>query len=427
MSSIHEVLAQRGFINDCTDTDGFRDLTSKKSVSVYCGFDPTADSLHIGNMVAIMGLMHFQREGHRPIVLMGGATGMIGDPSGKSQERNLQTTEQVEHNLAAQRAQFARFIRFQGENAALQVNNNDWLAPITFIDFLRDVGKNFRLGEMLGKESVRGRLASEAGISFTEFSYMLLQAYDFKHLYETHDCEVQCGGADQWGNITAGMELIRKSLGKQAYGITFPLLTTATGQKLGKTEKGAVWLDAAKTSPYEFYQYWVRAADADVERFLKLFTLMPLEEITSVVAGHAAAAESRSGQKRLAFEVTTLVHGEEEARKARDASVALYETGLSNLSDERLRELFPDVPSVLVEFPAGDVEIPIADVVVQAKLAPSKKEARKLQAQGGLYLNNEPVPADRRTIGLSDLASESMLVLRAGKKRYCLVQFGARE
>jgi tyrosyl-tRNA synthetase len=420
MSTIVDILESRGFLNDCTDAQGLRERAAKETLSVYCGFDPTAESLHIGNMVAIMGLKHFQLAGHRPIVLMGGATGMIGDPSGKSAERNLQTDDQVRANLAAQRPQFGRFLRFDGPNAAKIVNNFDWFQSISFIDFLRDTGKSFRIGEMLGKESVRARLNSEAGISYTEFSYMLLQAHDFKHLFQAEGCRVQCGGADQWGNITAGMELIRKTLGEQAYGITFPLLTTATGQKLGKTEKGAVWLDAGRTSPYEFYQYWVRCEDADVERFLKMFTLLDLDRIAEIVAAHKQAPESRSGQKHLAWEVTRMVHGEAEAEKAKAASEALYGGGLQNLTDQDLRQLFPDVPSVTVVLPEEGA--PVADVLVEAGLAPSKKEARKLLQQGGLYLNNVQVEAERRVFTRADLASDTMMVLRAGKKRYCLVR-----
>lgn len=422
MPNIYDVLQQRGFVNDCTDAVAFHDLVEKKSVTVYCGFDPTADSLHAGNMVALMGLLHFQGAGHRPIVVTGGATGMIGDPSGKGAERNLQTPEQVERNVRGQRPIFEKFLRFDGENAALILNNHDWLGPISFIEFLRDVGKNFRLGDMLGRESVRARLQSEAGISFTEFSYVLLQAYDFQYLFEHHGCEVQCGGADQWGNITAGMELIRKALGKQAYGITFPLLTTATGQKFGKSESGAIWLDAAKTPVFDFYQYWVRADDRDVERFLKMFTLLPLEEIESIVREHERAPENRAAQKRLAFEVTKFVHGEAEAEKAREAAAALYEVKLENLTDAQLEKLFADAPSVEAALDGEAGGAPLLDVLVQGGLAPSKKEAKKLLQQGGLYLNDKPVDPEKRVLTRGDLASESLLLLRAGKKRYCLVR-----
>jgi len=421
MSSLLQTLEDRGFLHDCTDIEGLRKLTGERSVTVYCGFDPTADSLTIGNLVALMGLLHFQRCGHRPLVLMGGATGMIGDPGGKSAERNLQTIEQVQYHMACQRPQFEKFLRFEGENAAKIVNNYDWTAPVSFIDFLRDVGKMFRIGEMLGKESVRARINSEAGISYTEFSYQLLQAFDFKHLYEAEGCEVQCGGADQWGNITAGMDYIRKTISKQAYGLTFPLITTASGEKLGKTAKGAVWLSPAKTPIYDFYQYWVRAEDRDAERFLKLFTLLDIEEIAAIMAEHQQAPEKRTAQKRLAWEVTRFVHSEEEARKAREASEALYSgNALANASDDQMRELFADAPSIEVSLDGDGADL--LEVLVEAKLASSKKEARKLVQQAGLYLNNEVVPAEKRALTRDDLASESMMILRAGKKRYCLVR-----
>lgn len=422
MPDIYQTLADRGFLFDCTDAAEFRKLTNAQSVGVYNGFDPTADSLHIGHLLPILGLKHFQLAGHKPIALVGGATGMIGDPSGKSAERNLLTLDQVRHNVECLRSIFARFLDFDGPAAARVRNNYDWLGSFGFLDFLRDVGKHFRLGDMLGKDSVKSRLNSEAGISYTEFSYMLLQAYDFKHLLEHDDCPVQSGGQDQWGNITAGTELIRRTLGKPAFGITFPLLTTSSGAKFGKTEGGAVWLDADKTPVFDFYQFWVRTEDRDVERLLKLFTLLPLDEIADIAAQHAAAPEKRTGQKRLALEVTALVHGADEARKAQDAAAALYDTALTNLSDAKLRELFPEVPSVTMARADLEAGAPIADVLVKAGLAASKKEAGRLLEQGGLYLNNQPWPAERRTLTLDHLASESMLVLRAGKKRFCLVR-----
>ncbi|MBI5154088.1 tyrosine--tRNA ligase [Candidatus Poribacteria bacterium] len=424
MPDIYEILSSRGFIQDCTDAEGFRKLTSGKSVSVYCGVDPTAPSLTIGNMVPMMGLLHFQRCGHRPIIVMGGGTGMIGDPSGKSAERNLQTADQVSANLEGQKREYGKLLRLDGPNAAVFRNNADWLGAMSFLEFLRDVGKHFRLGEMLGKDSVRTRLNSEAGISYTEFSYMLLQAYDFKWLLEHDDCEVQCGGGDQWGNITAGMELIRKTLGRTAYGITFPLLMTASGEKLGKTADGAVWLDAQRTPVFDFYQYWVRVEDRDVERFLKMFTLLELGEVADIVAGHNAAPEKRTGQKRLAFEVTRMIHGEAEAAKAREASEALYGGSLAALTDEQLTRMFPDVPSYSV--PAADLEAGIAmdRLLVDSGLSPSRKEAQRLLGQGGVYLNDKVLDNPRYAVTTADLASETMLVLRAGKKRYCLVKVG---
>ncbi|MDX1972165.1 MAG: tyrosine--tRNA ligase [Candidatus Sumerlaeia bacterium] len=423
--SLLSVLEERGFLSDCTNRVAVEELLKSGEQSIYCGFDPTANSLTIGNMVCLMALRHIQESGHKPIILMGGATGMIGDPSGKSKERNLQTTEMVASNMAGQRGQFLKFLRFEGPHAAEIVNNNDWCGTITMIDFLRDVGKFFRIGEMLGKESVRNRIQSEVGISYTEFSYMLLQSYDFLHLYKTRKCRLQCGGSDQWGNIVAGTELIRKSLGEDAFGFTFPLITTANGEKLGKTAEGAVWLSEEKTTPYEFYQYWVRADDRDVDRYLKLFTLLPVEKIRAIVEEHQRAPESRSGQKALAEEVTTLVHGAEEARKAREAATALFSDSLSNLSDEKLLELFPDVPSVsasreVLESAEG---FPLLDLVMQAGFATSKGEARKLVASSGVYLNNQAIAAEKRSLVPSDLASPSMAILRAGKKRYCIVKF----
>ncbi|MCB2153280.1 tyrosine--tRNA ligase [bacterium] len=428
MADIYEILEQRGFIQDCTDVEAFRELTSKQSVSFYIGFDPTADSLHIGSMVPLMGMMHFQRQGHRPIAVIGGGTGMIGDPSGKSAERNLQTLDQIEENIAGQRKQFELFLDFSGKSGAKIVNNYDWLSELSFLDYLREVGKHFRIGEMLGKESVRARLNSDAGISYTEFSYMLLQAYDFRYLMEHENCCVQCGGGDQWGNITAGIELIRKTIGKPAFGLTFPLLTTATGQKFGKTEAGAVWLDKERTSSYDFFQYWVRADDRDVERYMKLFTLLDLEEIATVMIEHSSAPESRAAQKRLAFEVTRIVHGEDEAKKARDAAETLFGSSeeslaeqLSKLDNKEVQARFPDTP--WLSFAATDLdEIATLRVFTEAGLVSSKKEADRLRKQGGLYLNEEPV--EKVKLSSADFPHR-INVLRVGKKKYGLVEVSA--
>ncbi len=422
MADIYEILQQRGMVQDCTDVDGFRHLTGKQAVTLYNGFDPTADCLHIGNLVPVLALVRFQQAGHRPIVLVGGATGMIGDPSGKNVERNLLELDHVRANVEAQARIFERFIKMDGPNAGKIVNNYDWLGKMGFLEFLRDVGKHFRIGEMLGKESVRKRVLSEGGLSFTEFSYMMLQAYDFKYLLETENCQVQSGGADQWGNITAGTDLIRRTVGRPAYGITYPLLTTASGAKFGKSEAGAVWLDSAKTPVYDFYQYWVRTEDADLERLLKIFTFLPLEEIAEIVAKHNEDPGKRTGQKRLAWEVTAYVHSPAEADKARDAAAALFETALTNLSDERLRELFPDVPSISIARAELEAGAPVADVLVRGGLAASKKEALRLLAQNGLYLNQQSFDVNRKTLTMDDLASESMMLLRAGKKRFCLVR-----
>lgn len=424
MSKLFTTLQERGFLNDCTDEKEFIAQTEKSSQSFYCGFDPTADSLTIGNMVCLMALRHIQLCGHRPVVLMGGATGMIGDPSGKSKERNLQTTDQIQLNLAGQKKQFSLVLDFDGDNAAKIVNNYDWFAPITFIEFLRDVGKHFRVGDMLGKDSVRSRIQSEAGISYTEFSYTLLQAYDFLHLFREENCRFQCGGSDQWGNIVSGTELIRRSLGESAIGITFPLITTSSGQKLGKTAEGAVWMDREKTSPYEFYQYWVRTDDRDVERYLKLFTFLPMDQIQAAMEEHAKAPESRSAQKLLADQVTSMIHGKAESQKAIDAASALFADSLSDLTDEKMVELFPDVPSI--SFPVASLDgegASILELLTNSGLASSNKQGRELLKQGGIYLNNEPLAGEKRTLTKDDLASPTMAILRAGKKRYCLVKF----
>lgn len=423
--SLLTTLEQRGFLSDCTDRAELEKLLAKEPQAIYCGFDPTADSLTIGNMVCLMALRHIQEAGHEPIILMGGATGMIGDPSGKSKERNLQTVADIARNMQGQRKQFAKFLRFDGETPAQIVNNNDWCSGVSFIDFLRDVGKFFRIGEMLGKESVRARIQSDAGISYTEFSYMLLQAFDFLHLHKAKNCKIQCGGSDQWGNIIAGTELIRKSIAAPAYGFTFHLITTATGEKLGKTAEGAVWLGEEKTSPYEFYQYWIRTDDRDVERYLKLFTLLPLERIEQIIAEHKNAPEARSAQKILAEEVTAFIHGSSEAQKAKDASAALFSDSLSNLSDEKLLQLFPDVPSISSERALLESEhgVSLVDLLVQSGLAQSKGAARQLLGSSGVYLNNQVVAAEKRFLTPEDLASPSMAVLRAGKKRFCVVKF----
>ena len=423
MPTVVKTLRERGLLQDMTDP-ALEDLLSKEKVSVYVGFDPSSDSLHVGHMIGVMILKHFQLHGHRPIALIGGATGMIGDPSGRSSERNLLTKEQIELNKQGIRRNLERFLDF-GSGGALLLDNADWLAPFSFLDFLRDVGKHFRLGDMLAKDSVKRRLESESGLSFTEFSYMLLQGYDFLHLYRTHQCRVQAGGSDQWGNITAGTELIRRVATGQGYGITTPLLTNSEGQKMGKTAGGAVWLAPEKFSPYEFYQYWIRQDDPSLDGLFRKLTLLPLDEIASILAEHGLDASKRGGQRRLAWEITKLVHGEEEARKAREASEALFGGALSNKTDAELKQICNDVPSVQIPRAELEAGIGVADLLVKAGLTESKKEARRLLEQKGFYLNNsdQPLPENERTITAAHLASESMMILRAGKKKYCLVQF----
>lgn len=424
MTTLLQHLRLRGLLQDTTDP-ALEEYLEKNKITLYVGFDPSADSLHVGNMVGILILKHFQLAGHRPIALVGGATGMIGDPSGRSSERNLLSPEQLAHNLAGIRSDLEKFLDFEGPSAAHIVNNNDWIGPFTFVDFLRDVGKHFRLGDMLAKESVRTRLQSENGMSFTEFCYQLLQAYDFKHLFETHGVMLQSGGSDQWGNITAGTELIRRTLGKQAFGMTTPLLVDSEGRKMGKSVSGAIWLNGGKLSPYEFYQYWVRQDDASVGRFLRMLTLMPLADIDALLVEHERDASARRAQKALAFEVTKLVHGQAEAEKARTAAEALFGGTLTQKSDAELRQLFQDVPSIQVPRAELEAGLPLVDLLVRGALVPSKSEAKRLLGGGGVYLNNSdtPWPEEKRAVSPADLASETMLVLRAGKKKYCLVQF----
>lgn len=424
MSNIIQTLRERGLLQDLTDP-AIEELLSREKVTVYAGFDPSADSLHIGSLIGMMVLKHFQLHGHRPIAVLGGATGMVGDPSGRSAERNLMDAKTLAHNIAGIRRNLERFLDFSPAGGAILVNNADWLGKFSFLDFLRDVGKYFRIGDMLAKDSVKRRLESEAGISFTEFSYMLLQAYDFLHLFREFGCKVQAGGSDQWGNITAGTELIRRIANGQGYGVTWPLLTGSDGEKMGKTANGAVWLAPEKFSPYEFYQFWIRQDDPSLDGFFKKLTLLPLDEIRSIISEHKVNPSKRVGQRRLAFEITKLVHGEAEARKARDASEALFGGALSRKTDAELKQLFNDVPSVQVPRAELDAGIPLLDLLVRSALVDSKKEARRVLGQNGVYLNNsnDPWPEAERTITPGHLASESMLVLRVGRKNYCLVQF----
>jgi tyrosyl-tRNA synthetase len=409
-----EELEQRGALDDVTNRAALERLLATPGQPIYIGFDPTADSLHAGSLVPALMLSRFQRAGHRPIVLVGGSTGMIGDPSGRASERPLMTPDMVRANVEAIRAQLARFVTFDGSNPAILVNNYDWTGPVSYLDFLRDVGKHFTVNYMLAKESVRRRLEDrEHGISYAEFSYMLLQAYDFLVLHDQHGCKIQGGGSDQWGNITAGIELIRRIRGQEAFGITFPLLTTASGEKFGKSAGNAIWLDPAKTSPYRFYQYWINTDDRDVARFLKLFTFLSLEEIAELCA---APAEQRVPQKRLAAEVTRLVHGDEALAQARKASDVLFGGEVSGLTDHQLSEIFADVPSFSVDLSSP---LKLTDAMVRAGAAKSKGEAARLIAGGGVYLNNRRAQTDAQ-IRREDLASESMFVLRVGKKNYYL-------
>ncbi len=411
-------LEQRGMIDDVTDRAALDERLAKPGASIYVGFDPTADSLHVGHMLPALMLARFQRAGHRPIIVVGGATGMIGDPSGRSAERQLLTVEAIRANALAVGKQLARFVSFEGTNAAIMVDNADWTAPVSYLEWLRDVGKHFTVNYMMAKESVRRRLEDrEHGISYTEFSYMLLQANDFLHLFDAHGCEIQAGGSDQWGNITAGIELIRKTRGAQAFGITFPLLATSSGEKFGKSAGNAVWLDPARTSPYQFYQYWIRTEDADVEKLLRLFTFLEMDEIASLMT---APPETRAPQRALASEMTRMVHGEDALQLAMKASEALFGGELAGLTDRDLADIFADVPSFSVETSAIENGLRLPDLLVRAGAAKSKGEATRLIAGGGVYLNNRRVDDAGAVLKHEQIATETMFVIRVGKKSYYL-------
>lgn len=422
MTNIIDTLAQRGFVSQKSDEKLADKL--QKPVVLYAGFDPTAVSLHVGNLLQIMLLAQFQRHGHRPIALVGGATAMIGDPSGKSEERNLLDQETIAGNQEGIKKQLQQFLDFScRENPAALVNNMDWISRFSFIEFLRDVGKHFRVGEMMGKESVRQRLQSEAGMSFTEFSYQLLQAYDFLHLNRQFNCILQVGGDDQWGNITAGIELVRKLEGKAVYGLTSPLLTTASGQKFGKTEAGTIWLDAEKTSPYQFYQYWIRADDRDVIRLLKMFTFLPLENIDQLEEQVRLEPEKRQAQRILAQEVTRMVHGDTQVELAKKAAGMLFGEKIDGLSDQDLGSIFADVPSTRLSRQRLDEGITLLDALCETKMSKSRGEAKKLIKNGGAYVNNVKVDNIDYVLTTQSLASDTILVLRSGKKNYHLVRF----
>ncbi len=423
-SSLLEELRWRGFI-DALTADDLDAYLNEATRTIYVGFDPTADSLHLGSLIPVMGLAHVQRHGHRPLVLVGGGTGLIGDPSGKSSERTLLTREMAERNATAIRAQLSRFFDLSSEDRALMLNNADWLLKLNFVEFLRDVGKHFSVNEMIKRDSVRMRLEErEQGISYTEFSYMLLQAYDFLHLSRYFGCTIQMGGRDQWGNILSGTELIRRMLGQRAEGITFPLLTTATGKKFGKTEEGAVWLDAARTSPYQMYQYWLQTADEDVVRFLKLFTFLDRERIEALRAETQLRPEAREGQRVLAAECTAIVHGAETVRAVEAASRILFSGSSEVPTAETVALLAREVPVTDVSRADIDAGIGLVDLLVRTGLAASKGAARKLIEGGGVYLSNERQAQAQKTITTQDLKWPSAFLLRAGKKNYHLVRVG---
>ena len=426
MKDIFAELAWRGLLNQSTDDGHLAEWFLEKPRTLYVGFDPTADSLHVGHLLAVMLLRRFQQAGHRPIALVGGATGMIGDPSGKSAERNLLSVETLQVNVADMEKQLRRFLDFdRGPNAAMLVNNHDWMGPYSYLEFLRDVGKHFPVNVMLGKDSVKTRLErSDSGLSYTEFSYMLLQAYDFVHLYDAYGCEIQAGGSDQWGNITAGIDLARRMRSVQLHGLTCPLLTKSDGAKMGKTEQGALWLSPEKTSPYRFYQYWINLADSDVGKCLRYLTDLTQVEIVELEAAHAAAPERREARKRLGSELTQMVHGEEGLASALRATAVLFGAEITDLTDAELDEAFADAPNRELPFDRlGGPGLPLADALVEAGLAKSKSEARRTIAQGGVYMNNRRAEDPELRIGPSALAGETVLVLRTGKKAYSLLKF----
>ncbi|MBR0224595.1 MAG: tyrosine--tRNA ligase [Thermoguttaceae bacterium] len=413
----------RGLLNQTTDEKIGEFLSTPRTV--YNGFDPTADSLHVGHLVAIMNLRRFQRAGHKPIALVGGATGMIGDPSGRSSERNLQTLDQIQYNVECIQKQLARFINFEDAgNGARLVNNYDWLKDFSYLAFLRDVGKLFQVNVMLTKDSVKSRLDSDSGLSYTEFSYMLLQSYDFVHLYKAYNCEVQIGGSDQWGNITAGIDLARRTTGAQLYGLTSKLLLKSDGQKMGKSASGALWLDPKKTSPYQFYQYWINVDDADIENAFKFFTDLGEEEANALVAEHRANLGKRILQKQVAKELTTLAHGEDGIKTAQKATDIFFGAEINELSDDELVSIFADVPSKeLPREQLDHLEISILDAFVLSGLAKTKSDARRAVQQGGAYINNRQCGDIGYNLSVADLASETVVVLRSGKKRYALLRF----
>ena len=426
--NFYDELKWRGMIHDIMP--GTEELLAKGQTTAYVGIDPTADSLHVGHLVSVMMMKHFQMAGHKPIFIIGGATGMIGDPSGKSQERNLLDEETIRKNMAGIKAQLSRFIDFNStaSNAAIMLNNYDWMKDFSFLDFARTVGKHITVNYMMAKESVQKRLNGEArdGLSFTEFTYQLLQGYDFLHLYETKNCKLQLGGSDQWGNITTGAELIRRTNGGEVFALTCPLITKADGGKFGKTESGNIWLDARYTSPYKFYQFWLNVSDEDAKRYIKIFTSLSKEEIEGLIAEHEQAPHLRVLQKRLAKEVTIMVHSEADYNAAVEASGILFgnatSEALKKLDEDTLLSVFEGVPQF--EVAKSDIEAGIKAVDLfteKAAIFPSKGEMRKLVQGGGVSLNKEKLAAFDQEITTADLLDEKYLLVQRGKKNYYLV------
>lgn len=414
-----EDLQWRGLLYQQTDAEGMEKLLNEESVSLYCGVDPTADSMHIGHIVPLLTLRRFQMAGHEPILLVGGATGMIGDPSGRSEERQLQTVEQVEKNVQAIKKQLERIFDFNSENGAKLANNRDWIGSMDTIEFLRDYGKLINVNYMLGKDTISSRL--DTGLSFTEFAYTIIQGIDFNHLYDNMNCRIQVGGSDQWGNITTGLEVIRKTHEEEtkAFGITIPLVTKADGTKFGKTAGGAVWLDAEKTSPYEFYQFWINTADSDVVKYLKIFTFLSREEIEVLEAAVETEPHLRKAQKALAAEMTKLIHGEEGLEQAIRITGALFSGDLKALSVEEMKVAFSGVPSV--EISKEDQNI--VDLIVEAKISSSKRQAREDVTNGAISINGEKITDLAYTVDAKDRLEDAFAIVRRGKKKYHMVQF----
>ena len=417
--NVYDEFKWRGMVYDATE--GLSELFAKESVTAYIGFDPTASSLHVGSLLTVMGLARLQRFGHTPIAIVGGGTGMIGDPSGKSQERVLLGPEQIAENVAGVRQQLERFLDFgTAPNAARIVNNADWLGTIDLLSFLRDAGKHFTVNYMLQKESVHRRLESEDGISFTEFSYLVLQAYDFLQLFDRHGCTLQMGGSDQWGNITAGIDLIRKLRATKAHGLVWPLMKTSAGAKFGKTEAGTIWLDAGRTSPFKFYQFWLNTDDSDVIMYLKCFTFLEQHTIDALAIITKSAPEKREAQRILAREVTTLVHGAEHVTRAEHASSVLFGEDIATLSADQVLAVFGDVSSSSVPSASFDgAGMALVDLLADpaVKLVPSKSEARRLVQSGGVYVNNRRASDPQMRLTRAQAIEGRLFVLRKGQKQ----------
>ena len=425
MTLIQE-LRWRGMIQDIMP--GTEELFQKETVSGYIGFDPTSDSLHIGSLVPILLLMHLQRAGHKPYALVGGATGMVGDPSGKSEERNLLSEETLQFNLAGVKKQLAHFLNFDQSmpNAAEMVNNYDWFKDFSFLDFIREVGKHITVNYMMAKDSVKKRIEGDTGMSFTEFTYQLVQGYDFYWLYKNKNCKVQMGGSDQWGNITTGTEIIRRKMGGEAFAFTCPLITKADGGKFGKTEKGNVWLDANKTSPYQFYQFWLNASDEDAKKWIKIFTLLPMETIDQLLTEHDQAQQLRILQKRLAAELTTLVHSADDLAFAIRATEILFGNAttevLQSLNESQLLQVMEGVPTANITLAQLSEGYDFVSLLADTQIFPSKGEARKMWQAGGLSINKEKMSTDFTVVNTTHLLQGKYLLIQKGKKNYYFIK-----